>query len=361
MKKIAGVLGYFGVFVRNLLVPCILISAHAHSSSLKPASQDLSKTNSVKSLVVAYVGINELYKVDPVEGTFFADITIDYEWSDPLSSDETDDADRDVRRELSDPRLEFVNDRNVNLIWESYSNSHSDKLDYRATRRYNGEFSALFDLGEFPFDEQKLQVIIEPRGKTTKEISLVFNSSLSNSDILGPERLLKHIMPVNSYSSINDWEFTGAKLHLFEHKYAQDDDIFPRLSIDLTLVREFQHYIYMVIGIMLCITLICFSAYFFSKDDIGSRLQVLTALLLSITAFQFVVYADLPVIPYLTIMDLMFIFSYICILSIIVTTVGVKYIADHKDLDAAARAEKKVMPVIFISYIIAFIMLIVFQ
>ncbi|MBZ9752829.1 hypothetical protein GO986_21520 [Deinococcus sp. HMF7620] len=327
-------------FQNNALIALILTiflcqASHAQSDISNVASASKIDTNDKN--VIVDVLINEIYSIDPVEGDFLADVTLSYEWNNRSNTEalKTDDP-----MLSSDPLIDFVNDRDLNLIWEDYGEPTSPDMQYRVSRRYNGEFSAYFDLSKFPFDTQQIKLILEPRHNTTKETTLMFNPQLSN---LGSTQLIDTMIPKNEYNGIDGWKFKSAQLIAKEQNYVGRAAPSPRLLVDLTADREYSHYTYLVISLIFFISLICFSAYFFPIEDIGSRLQVLTALLLALTAVQFVVYDDLPTIPYLTRIDLMFLSCYVCMLSVIAITVFVKWQISKRDRESVVKFEKAAM------------------
>lgn len=119
--------------------------------------------------VAASFFFTSIENVDSVNETFVADFYLRLEWNDPrLAGLPPEGMDAST---LWQPKVEFVNSRDVAANWEPYFlfPQPSQPILYS---RFHGTFAAQMDLHDFPFDRQVLPVEIESSTLQRKNWSL---------------------------------------------------------------------------------------------------------------------------------------------------------------------------------------------
>ena len=210
------------------------------------------------------------------------------------------------------PQVNFENriDYNQSLI-ESYVNVYpflkktpyykNDSVEVTFIDKGVMKFKNDFNLNNFPFDRQKLNIqIINQTG--------IHASTLRYSDYSE-----KNIIEFLEKTNIPGWEVVGSEVYydLYQNPNSLDGYINDIINIDLILDRKHGYYIYKVIFPILLILSVCWAAVWITPRELESRLTITIVCLLSLIAYNFVIDAELPKLEYLTTLDIIILISYI--------------------------------------------------
>lgn len=210
------------------------------------------------------------------------------------------------------PEVNFENriDYNQNLI-ESYVNIYpflkkspyydSDSLEVSFIDNGVMKFTNEFNLNNFPFDRQKLNIqIINKTG--------IHASTLRYSDYSA-----RNVVEFFEKTNIPGWELINSEVYydLYKNPNSIDGFITDIINIDLILDRKHGYYIYKVIFPIILILSVCWAAVWINPKELESRLTITIVCLLSLIAYNFVIDAELPKLEYLTTLDIIILISYI--------------------------------------------------
>ena len=115
--------------------------------------------------------INKIYDIKPIEESYTIDAYLTADWLDPRVSNLIPDGEHkivfedalvdDIREELWNPSFELINITGPKEISNKRLFIHSDgKVVY--TERFKAVMNSEMNFRKFPFDTQKLKVIVEP-------------------------------------------------------------------------------------------------------------------------------------------------------------------------------------------------------
>ena len=163
------------------------------------------------------------------------------------------------------------------------------------------KFSHNYNLRNFPFDKQKLNIDIID----TVDIE---RSLLRYSDY-SPRNLKSFI----NKSSLPGWKLTGSDIRyeIYQNPNNLEGFVDDKLIIEILVERKHGYYIYKVIFPILLILMVCWSAVFIDPKELESRLTITIVCLLSLIAYNFVIDSELPKLDYLTVMDYIILVSYV--------------------------------------------------
>ena len=156
-----------------------------------------------------------------------------------------------------------------------------------------------FDLKSFPFDRQKLKLILFTEADV-RDVRLDFSS-------------WTHIR-LNEFvkeNDINGWHIRNAITYETLEKYPETEGVMDASVIEITIDRKSGYYIFKIIIPIILILMICWSSCWIHPREIESRLTITIVCLLSLIAYNFVIDSDMPKLEYLTIMDYIILISYI--------------------------------------------------
>jgi len=173
------------------------------------------------------------------------------------------------------------------------------------TVEFSGTFMENFELNQFPFDVQ--------------DLSLYFKLDL----VPGNFRYGSICIPDSQYNEYDDsrsiqvWKYGISDIVLAEwyiHEpqvvfgngefaKTRDDPMAALYSIKVKLRRKSEGWLKNVILLLWLISSCAFAAFSLGTEDLGDRFGIVLTLLLTATAFKFVVSDSLPKVTYMTVLD----------------------------------------------------------
>ncbi len=221
--------------------------------------------------------------------------------------------------DLDDERIGFVNEifaeenQREELAREQLNGEHY------VLNKIKSKFVANYNLREFPFDIQKIDVKVAHRSKTANELVIVQDrarlSPGSLTAIYPAEwRFLGQISYAGTYpvdSTFGRYEVNG---------YTAKPE-FSVYGTEVRIARIIMPYIWTVflpLTAMFCIT---FLAFLIPPAKFEARLSVVTSALLSVLVFHLTQASGLPPVGYLIRMDFYFIAAYVTILLVVVVVI----------------------------------------
>ena len=161
-------------------------------------------------------------------------------------------------------------------------------------------FNNNFDLKNFPFDKQKISIVLANRYWSMNE-SIVSVTDFS-------ENFLKSFAEKNN---ISGWNIIGYTYKYEPYMGPNDVEYFDSLVFEIDIERKHDFYVYKVIIPIVLILMVCWSSLWISPAELESRLTITIVCLLSLIAYNFVIDKELPKLEYLTILDWIILVSYI--------------------------------------------------
>ena len=233
-----------------------------------------------------YVGVylHDVANLDLKSGVFEADVEMWAKW----------------RGEFDVTQLQIANAatvERVSLGGKVDGDWHSERWRIRGTLR--GEFP----LQAFPFDEQRLSVVVELPELHGRLVPDLASSGMADS------------------FSITDWEYEpNFRPRVFKEDFSSDLGNLA-LEGDSTTVHRVAFQVVMIRPIVtvalklflpLCIiALVGIASLFLHPGDIPARASMSVTALLSCFAFQFTIADTLPAVGYLTLADTLFLVAYV--------------------------------------------------
>ena len=235
--------------------------------------------------------------------TFDADLYLSFRWRDSRLAFEGSEPRRWLEEQatarLGDmwwPQLEFVN-----TAEPTYTN-RSLTIEPDGTVRYvvgvTSEFRTDLDLRRFPLDRQTLTVWVE--SFTWTEDQMVFV----------PDRTR---IGFNHESTFEGLIVTGVDAHVERRELAGWGEAYSDFVATIDVRRQAAFYVWTVFVPVSLIFLISCTVFVVHYDNFHDRVAISLAALLACIATQFAISFNLPQIPYLTIVDRVFLVTYLCI------------------------------------------------
>ena len=230
----------------------------------------------------------QIFDIDDIESTFEADVFYLRYWNDPRLREPGRGKSYAVcTRPLEGlwiPTLGVQNLRELAEEGDSYALIDADG-NVLLVERLDIILSNPMDLSDFPFDQQKLQVRIEPLWLDDKELSLY--------------PLVNYIRKAEGLE-VNSWRIDDPVVKV-STEYAPFRGMhYSRMDISLQIQRETNFFLYKLIIPLALIVLMSWSIFWVNPAMVAPQLGLGATSMLTIIAYQFALANMLPRISYQT-------------------------------------------------------------
>jgi hypothetical protein len=227
-----------------------------------------------------------LYKLSHVftdkygDPTFTASFRIFYEWRDHGSKEFVE---LGGEMDVEPPEVTFVNMVEIDALdWEKKPRvlDQGKRLLY-AHRKYLGKFTSIPQLHNFPFDLQRLSLVLLLKQKTFKNRGL-------------------KILPVEfqNLDPLPEWHMMVPELD--ESQCIQKD---PIGTISIVILRKPGYYVRVGLAMLGMLTTLGFASYALPIDGLGDRLETVLSVTFTVLSLRFSVQSNHGNVNYATAMD----------------------------------------------------------
>lgn len=151
------------------------------------------------------------------------------------------------------------------------------------------------DLRKLPFDTQQLKLELESFQYLAGDVELIL-----------PTESVRMVPRI----SLPEWEprsIKGAVAPYYREVY---QETYSRATVTIELKRHYHFYIWQMMVPLGIVLGMAFAVFFLPPKDLSDRMSVIIASLLTVVALSYSLHSGLPKIPYLTIIDWLFVLAY---------------------------------------------------
>lgn len=266
--------------------------------------------------------IADITKINNIDQSFTAVCIMRLRWVDPrISATGT----RIALNELWHPNVVIYNLRSrEQLLDESVVVLPDNVVQY--TQQYYGEFSSPLDFRDFPFDIQRLPIILVSSGNRPDEVKLVV-------DGVGREEMLSlfgwTVEPPRAEADTVDVALFASGREAIER---------PRVTFQLDARRHLDYYWWKVLIPMSVILMLSWAVFWIDPAHISAQISVGATSILTMIAFLLRLESIIPPVSYLTRLDR---FVFVCLgllLLAFIEAVATSRLANSPDSRAMAMA-----------------------
>jgi len=251
--------------------------------------------------VAVGVDVTNLSNLDEVHETFQLDGYLFGRWYDPRLARPGETSPRTYRRgEVWIPKFEMINGVEPRSVFDSSVIVHPDGTA-QYVERFGIQLSSRLDLRRFPFDTERLLIVIHPFIADADRV--VFK--------LDPDRTWIG-RRFATYNSLAQWDFIA--LTSVSSAVPLSGSVAGTISevrIEAGLVRKTGFYIWKLMLPLFLMVLLSWSVFWIEASDLNSQMQVAVVTLLTVIAFALALSSELPKVPYLTFIDVYFLVCYV--------------------------------------------------
>lgn len=258
-------------------VDTAIVKAISYNSSFQEMSSidSLEKQKEPKKVYVSLYVLN-LGKFDIATGSFTADFYLSLKCEDECPKQE----------------FEFMNGRSSSL--EKIIDEPNEKF-YRIQANLNSPI----DLRRFPFDKQKMQIIIEDKKSTIDK--LVYVADLRQSG-------------VDDSVVFTGWNIEEWEAEVKEHRYDVYNETYSQYVFSIPISRIMVNSIIKTFLPITFIILVMLSSFVLDPDKITTRLGMVGSALVASVMFHVSLANQIPPVQYLTFADKFMVLTYFVLL-----------------------------------------------
>lgn len=170
----------------------------------------------------------------------------------------------------------------------------------RVSVKINSRVIARYDFSDFPLDHQTLRIVVQPSLLREDQLGLRANERLTGFD---------------QGFEIPEWKVLGAATRMDRAPTADGSDGFRRVVFEIEIGRKVGFYVWKIGLPLLLIVGVSWSVFWMTRDVLAQRQRQAATGLLTLVAYQFVAFSDVPRVSYLTLLDTLFLWSFVVVAS----------------------------------------------
>lgn len=196
------------------------------------------------------------------------------------------------------PKLEIVNGAGGRTSYDIVMLvSPNGSVNY--AERFHETLSSKFALRRFPFDTQRLPIIIQPFFVSGRFMNLtLFDHHLWSAS------------EFNAFSSLAQWQLTAVVPQAMVSA-AFDGTPVTEVRFQIDVTRKSSFYVWKVFIPLLLMVLLSWAVFWIEAGDLSTQVTVAVTTILTVIAFAFAISATMPRVPYLTYIDAFFLQCYV--------------------------------------------------
>lgn len=235
---------------------------------------------------------------------------------------------------------EFVNGRATNI--DTQIDEPNEKF-YRILATLDSPV----DLKDFPFDSQKMQIMIEDKYSTVEDLK--FNPIKDESGL-------------DDSISFSGWAIDGWSVESRDHYYPSNDETYSQYIYTINISRiPINSFFKTFLPVIFMVLIVMFS-FVMDTDKIATRLAMTTSSLVAAVMFHISVANQIPPVGYLTLADKFMILTYFIFLLAAVMNIMILEFIEQKKVELAEKIHRKteycvfiIIPIIYLIFFLVFV------
>lgn len=238
--------------------------------------------------VTAGVYINNLINIDQSNETFTTTGYLYSRWKDArLSFDPRKKGLQQLTsytpQDIWTPKLGLVNAEDFDVVEDQVDISPDGTV--QRVRTFEVTLSSKFFLKFFPFDSQKLLILVEPWDFSNDQV------------VLEPDTIVTGINQ-ESFATLSEWHFKGVKQNVNSILFPPDRSHYSRLTVELQIQRQPAFYVWNIFIPILLFNIVAWSAFWIHPQSaFDSQVTLIISSMLFLITFNFIAQEGLPRVP----------------------------------------------------------------
>jgi hypothetical protein len=317
----------------SLAAPVLAAGIAPESVSVAPEQNAILSPPLAEGRVKVNVALHvlNLSSIDEVTEQFDLTGYLLAQWRDPRLAYRPAGADDKYRTVAADaiwhPRLVIINAVKPRQVFEASVRVEPDgAVTY--VERFDVLITSTFRLRSFPFDGQKLQILVHP-----------FTDQQQYVELVRSELPVWTAAEFSAYSSLASWQFDAITVEFGRAASQFGKKAISEAKFEIAVKRRYEFYLWKVFLPLLLMVVVSWSVFWFDPPEVSSQVTIAVTTILTIIAFAFAISLTLPRVPYLTFADAFFLTCYIFafVTMVEVTAVHIAYRNQQRELALRIR------------------------
>src|SRR6266436_316574 len=303
--------------IRFPLLVVFALSIRLALGSEAPSLIDRPNAASGPTHISVGIWVADISNIDSAQQNFTEELAVVLRWKDSRLAHNGKGIVRYPLEHIWHPRVGIVNETNSvsRKLPDSVEVDPDGTLTYR--QRYVGAFTQPLRLQSFPFDRQ------------TFRIQLVAVRYQSNEVMFVPDQVwiqdgLKGAGGISPSVTLPDWTIEKWELKPLVYALAPRHQ-YSSYAFEFTASRNVEHYILKVILPLVLIVIMSWAVFWIDPINASSQVSIAMTSMLTLIAYRFAIDSQLPVLPYMTRLDVFILTStllvFFSLIEVLITTI----------------------------------------
>ena len=284
-----------------LLAGVVALSIQFARAAETPAVIDRPGANDGPTQVSVGIWIIDVTSIDSAQQSFTAEVAIVLRWKDPRLTHSGNGVVRYPLEQIWHPRIAVVNETNSvsHQFPEAVEVDPDGTVNYR--QRYAGAFTQPLHLRSFPFDRQTFHIQLVAVRYRSDEIEFVPDQEWIRYG-------LKQGGGIAPSITLPDWTIEKWETKPLTYALAPGFE-YSGYAFEFTAARNVQHYIWKVIFPLILIVIMSWAVFWIDPVNASSQVSIAMTSMLTLIAYRFAIDSQLPLLPYMTRLDVFILIS----------------------------------------------------
>jgi len=334
---------YVRAIVSVALLLCGIRFGHADPVPLPPAP---ARPDAAAGPTKVEVGgwLADILRIDSAAQTFTVNMLLVMQWRDPALASAAGTPPRSFAlSEIWSPRWLPANpaDALQKPLPEVATVTADGTVVYRQS--LIGSFAQPMNLRRFPFDRETFRIRFVVPGYSSKDIAFLPSSH-------GEQMGLRDGVGHASNFTMQDWKVTNFHARAEPYTIAPGE-VVAGYTIEFDAARKPNHYVLKVLLPLVLIVMMSWLVFWIDPTLSSAQISVAVTSMLTLIAYRFAIGADVPKLPYLTLLDAFILLSSILVFLSLIEVMVTTALALNNRVEAARaldRHSRWVFPLVFL-------------
>jgi Neurotransmitter-gated ion-channel ligand binding domain/Neurotransmitter-gated ion-channel transmembrane region len=328
--------------IHFLLVVLFVVSIQVAWSADAPAVIDRPSADDGPTQISVGIWIVDITSIDSAQQSFTAEVAIVLRWKDPRLVHTGNGFVRYSLEQIWHPRIAIVNETNSvsHKFPEAVEVEPDGTVNYR--QRYAGAFTQPLRLRSFPFDRQTFHIQLVAVRYRLNEVMFVPDQDWVNNG-------LKQGGGIAPSITLPDWTIENWKTKLLTYALAPGFE-YSSYAFEFTAARNVQHYILKVILPLVLIVIMSWAVFWIDPVNASSQVSIAMTSMLTLIAYRFSIDSQLPLLPYMTRLDVFILISTVLVFLSLIEVVATIILDNSQKRTRAKRIDaycRVIFPAVF--------------
>lgn len=274
----------------------------------------------------------DILKIDSAAQTFAVNMVLLMRWRDPAMATNSGPARKFALADIWSPQWIAANSAGSleNSLPEIAAVTGDGSALYR--QRILGSFTQSMNLRRFPFDRETFRVNLVIPGYRPEDVELVPDPDSVKAGLAMAVGRAKDL-------TLQDWQITGLDARAKPYEVVPGTRI-AGYEITFTAARKPNHYLLKVILPLVLIVIMSWAVFWIDPSLGSTQISVAVTSMLTLIAYRFAVGAEIPKLPYLTLLDSFILLSSVLVFVSLIEVMVITRLALNNRLETARAIDR---------------------